>query len=386
MSQPIKFTGDAKLAGIRKTEDGYLVARVKCARTGIQYYNGDELGRPDLDRVALYRPEGEVFAKDSIHTYAGRPVTNNHPPVQVDASNWKQYACGDIGEDILRDGEYVNVPITMMDQALINDYEAGKKEISMGYKHNVEFTDGIAPCGTPYQAISRNLRMNHLAIVDRGRAGHECRVGDSNPVKWGVSPITINDDEVTKVTIKTQSVIVDGLKVETTDQGAQAIEKLQTVITAKDSELTTQSADHAKALAAKDAEIDAKNEEIKKLKDSALDDAQIDAKVAQRAALIGDASLIAGDAELKGSDDDVRKIALTAALGADSIEGKDSAYINARFDIAVEDAKSKQDAGNGSTFQKAVADSKGSNKGGQPANDNGQSEYEQDLQDAWKGE
>lgn len=374
-----KFTSDAKLTEIRETEDGFMVGRVRCARTGIQYYNADELGQEGGGVIALYRPENEVFAKDSLKTYAGKPFTNNHPPEAVDAKNWKQYAGGDIGEDVLRDGEYVNVSIAMMDKSLIDAYKAGKKELSMGYTHNVDFVDGVAPCGTPYQAISRDLKMNHLALVDRGRAGHECRVGDSSPVKWGVSPIT--NDEETKVTIITKNVIVDGLTVETTDAGAQAIDKLQKVVAAKDAEITTNAADHAKALAAKDAKIDAQATEIKTLKDSQLDDAAIDAKVAQRAELISDAKLISGDAELKGTDDEVRAIAVTEALGADSIDGKDAAYVNARFDIAVEDAK-KDSKDKTKPFQKAVKDSKGKVS----SNDNGQADYEQRTRDAWKPE
>jgi len=49
----------------RVTADGYMVAMPKAARIGMQDYMGSELGRPDLKVVRVYRPEEEVFNKDS---------------------------------------------------------------------------------------------------------------------------------------------------------------------------------------------------------------------------------------------------------------------------------------------------------------------------------
>lgn len=381
------FVDAAPVGAMRETRDGYIVAQVRCARTGIQYYNGDEVGRPDFGVVAIYRPEAEVFAADSLKSYVGRPLTDQHPPEPVTAKNWKKYAAGDIGQEIMRDGEYVSVPITMMDQAAIDSYKGGRKELSMGYTHNIEFVDGVAPCGTPYQGVSRNLRMNHIALVDKGRAGHECRVGDSaNSAKWGASPITFDNDEVTQVDKPIlKNVIVDGLSVQTTDQGAQAIDKLQKDNAALQAKLDAKDTDHAKALSAKDAELDAKDEKIKKLEDSQLSDADIDKRVADRAELVQKAKTLASDADFAGmSDDEVRKAAVVAIVGDKALEGKDQHYINARFDIECENAadSGSKNAGGAQAVADAVKDSKG--KGGQQAQDNGQAAYEQSLQDAWK--
>ena len=46
---------------IRTTADGYLVATPRIARTGIQIYNGAEVGRPEMPQVRIYRPPEEVF-------------------------------------------------------------------------------------------------------------------------------------------------------------------------------------------------------------------------------------------------------------------------------------------------------------------------------------
>ena len=71
-----RFIEDAQLSGSRITTDGYLVASVLCARTGIQDYLGEELDKPDMPIVKVYRPESSVFAKDhSLRLLASRRRT-----------------------------------------------------------------------------------------------------------------------------------------------------------------------------------------------------------------------------------------------------------------------------------------------------------------------
>ena len=140
------------------------------------------------------------------------------------------------------------------------------------------------------------------------------------------------------MTDKTQTVVVDGISIETTTQGAQVIARLQKQLSdsadaierkvaAKDAEI----AELNKQLAAKDAAIDAAKKDV-------LSDADLDARVEKRSQLLADAKAIAPDVETKGlSDADVRKAVVTKALGDAAIAGKPQSYIDARFDILVED-------------------------------------------------
>ena len=124
---------DAK--GFRITKDGYLVAEASLARTGIQLYSARELAMDgDPNRVVrVYRPPEEVFSAEAMTSYAHRPVTVDHPTQMIDAANWKQYAKGQTGDEVVRDGEYVRVPLLLMDAEAISDFNAGKKELSIGY-------------------------------------------------------------------------------------------------------------------------------------------------------------------------------------------------------------------------------------------------------------
>src|SRR5690606_31354603 len=105
------------LDGLRRTQDGYLVADAKVARTGIQIYTGREVdpenkhGLRDKATVRVYRPEEEVFAQDAMHSFAYRPVTDDHPTEMVTADNWKALAVGQTGGEVARDGEFVRVPL-----------------------------------------------------------------------------------------------------------------------------------------------------------------------------------------------------------------------------------------------------------------------------------
>lgn len=169
----------------RRTKDGYLVTRARAARDGIYEYLGAEVDPAGArvkanDTVRVYRPADEVFATDSVASFIARPVTNDHPSVPVTADNWKQHARGAV-MGALKDGQYLAFDLTVMDSAAIADIEAGKRELSNGYSCDLDWTAGTTPDGQAYDAIQRNIRGNHVAIVDRGRAGAECRIGDGLP-------------------------------------------------------------------------------------------------------------------------------------------------------------------------------------------------------------
>src|ERR1700722_2250288 len=170
------------LDGVHRSESGYLAAHAKVARTGVQVYHGSEVGKPNKERVTLYRPAEEVFHHDAMHSMAHRPVTLLHPPVMVDSKNWKKYAKGHTGDEIVRDGECVSVPITLMDQATIDAYDSGDAcELSMGYSTDIEWTAGVTPQGEAYDGVQRSIRANHLAFVPQARGGEKLRFGDAEP-------------------------------------------------------------------------------------------------------------------------------------------------------------------------------------------------------------
>lgn len=333
------LTDRVSVGKVRRTNDGYLVADAKVARTGIQLYAGAEVGRPDMDVVRVYRPPEEVFSQDAMHSYAYRPVTVEHPAKMVDASTWKSVAVGQTGGEVVRDGEFVRVPLVLMDAASIQAYDAGKRELSMGYSAEIVFGDGVTPDGQHYDAVQKQLRMNHLAVVDRARGGDQLRIGDGRTPGGKDRADNHSPKEKPMSDIKTRTILVDGLSVETTDAGAQAIAKLQSQL--KDAQSASEKlvSDHAAALADRDAKLAKVEAERDDLKAKVLSDADLDKRVQARADLIATAKAI-HDADYAGkSDADIRKAVVVAKLGDAAVQGKSEAYIDARFDILAEDAR-----------------------------------------------
>lgn len=120
--------------------------------------------------------------------------------------------------------------------------EDGKRELSAGYTCDLDWTPGKTPSGEAYDAVQKNIRINHVAIVQRGRAGQQVRIGDAS--KWGAAPISTMDKEKVTMSDALRTVVVDGLSVQTTDQGAQAIQKLQKDMESSAAKLVQMTADH----------------------------------------------------------------------------------------------------------------------------------------------
>lgn len=399
----MQFSDASLVAGTRRREDGSLLADVRIARTGVQTYLGAEVGKPDVPIVRVYRPGSEVFSRDTVSSAAHRPVTNDHPPTMVDSTNWKQFAVGQTADEVAGEGIFLRVPLMVSDGAAIRDIEAGKREVSAGYTCDLDWTAGMTSAGEAYDAIQKNIRLNHVAIVARGRAGSQVRIGDGAPdggkdrASWGAAPIT--DEAASKegpMAAELRKVMVDGLQVETTDAGSAAIDKLTkdrdsakdalanaekahgTALAAKDADIARLTAEHKTAIEKKDAELAAKDAAIDAEKAKVLSDADLDKRVTDRADLISKAKAIAKDVQTTGlSDAAIRKAVVVAKLGDAAVKDKSEAYIDARFDILADGATAAD------PFRETV-------RGGiQPTNDSAAptkayGEMVTNLQDAWK--
>ncbi len=347
----MNFTDAVAVSGTRRTTDGYLVAEARSVRTGIQLYAGSEVGKPEMSVVRVYRPADQVFADASLQSFTHAPVTMDHPAEAVTADNWKQLAVGEVSTAAKKDGEWVHLPLILKDAAAIQAVETGKRELSAGYTCELVFGDGVTPDGEAFNATQTNIKINHLAVVDKARAGSKARIGDG-AISWGVSPVT-NDQQPEKEKIMTlKTVTVDGIPVEVTDQGATVISTLQSRLADANTKFADAEKAHQTAIAAKDADLAKKDAEIDALKAKVLDEKALDEKVQARADLITVAKSIAKDVKTEGlTDAAIRKAVVSAKLGDAAIAGKADAYIDARFDILAEEASKNPDP-----FANAVRD------------------------------
>lgn len=243
----------------RITPEGYFVADALVGRANnIQEYRAAELGDAFADRdpnstVRVFRPEGEVFAVDSLQTASRLPITLDHPPgVMVDAKNWREFAKGETGEQILRDGEFIRVPIRVTDAGAVNAAASTHREFSLGYSAEIVAQAGVF-ADQAYDAVLSNIRYNHLAACRTARGGPELRITDERP------------PHVIQPKGNAMLVMIDGLQVDVTNPevASTAIARL---ITARDT--ATGALDEAQnTIAARDATIAERDASISNLTD-----------------------------------------------------------------------------------------------------------------------
>ncbi|MFS0771048.1 DUF2213 domain-containing protein [Sphingomonas sp. 1P08PE] len=168
----------------RRTADGYLAVRAKAARTGVYQYAGHEVdpdnkyGLRDQASVNVLRDDADVFDKRSVHSFIGKPITNDHPTEAVTASNWKDHA-GGVVMGAIRDGDHLAFDLMLTDADAIAKVDAGKRELSNGYSCDLVHGDFVASDGVRCAFKQTNIRGNHVAIVDKGRAGPACAIRDA---------------------------------------------------------------------------------------------------------------------------------------------------------------------------------------------------------------
>lgn len=315
----IKFTDNAPLGMVKDTADGFMIAMSRVARTGVQDYRASELGMSGNHIVRVNRPESAVFNKDAMASLTHAPVTVNHPAENVTADNWKDLAVGEVGEGILRDGEWLGVSLIVKDAKGIEAARSTHQEISMGY--TADIVD--APEGVDFDLEMTNIKFNHLALVPKGRAGAEARIGDGAH-NWGATPVIL--DKEVQMDIKT--IVVGDKAVQVAASDASTVEQVMR--------------DHKAEVEALKAEIEARDTTIGELKaenaDTAkkvMSDADIAAAVVARKAVTDKAAEFVKEFKDEGRAlADIKRNAVKAHFGDDAAAAEVSdAEINGIFRV-----------------------------------------------------
>lgn len=140
------------------------------ARTGSYQYLESEIkegGDPNTV-VEVFRTPEEVFNPMAMASFENKPFCDNHPDDDVTLDNYKDLqkgfmrnirrGTGDLSDCLLAD-------IIVTDKDTINEIRRGdKRELSLGYDTNLEQDESG-------RWVMKNIRGNHLALVDSGRAG-----------------------------------------------------------------------------------------------------------------------------------------------------------------------------------------------------------------------
>jgi uncharacterized protein len=182
MPNTLRFYTAEKLGPTQSlTPDGFLLCEgVPLARTGVLLYaDGEVPVEADSEGIIrVVREPEEVFSPTAIASFNGKPVTNDHPPTKVNPSNWKDYAVGIVlnprrGDGLHFDNDFLFADLLIHDKDAIEDIREGKREVSAGYDADYEQL-------RPGEGRQHLIVGNHVALVDKGRCGPRCSIGDQD--------------------------------------------------------------------------------------------------------------------------------------------------------------------------------------------------------------
>ena len=150
------------------TEEGYLIDHPIVTSVGIfEYTNPDGSTRREL------RLPEDVFAPESLASYKGKPIIITHDAGYVSKDNVEDETIGTILSAGYQDGDNVRAEIIIHNTDAMK--QSGLRELSLGYNLRLEETPGVWE-GQPYDAIQRDIVINHLALVGQARAGEQARL------------------------------------------------------------------------------------------------------------------------------------------------------------------------------------------------------------------
>lgn len=342
----VKRYDRAELRGspVRTSQD-FLLCSAYLSRAGVFEYR-----TPDGKTRYEFRPPEEVFSAESMASFSLAPLTLHHPPVEVSSSNVKSYGVGIVGETVEQDGQFLAGTVLVQAADAIKSVESGETvELSCGYTCDLEETPGEYE-GIKYDAVQRNIRGNHVALVDEGRAGPDVRLHlDSADAVMVGTPTQSKRRDSTAEVLNMEKIVINGVEYEVSPQVAQAFkafmekENAEKVATDEEQkkltdELAAAEKEKEQAQAKADA-AEARATAAEKARADAADPARVQELVRARVALERTAAPILGAAVTLDSMDDlaIKRAVVEKVRAGIKLDSKSDTYVEAAYDLAVQD-------------------------------------------------
>lgn len=328
----------------RLDHNGYLRVDAYATRAGVFVYH-----HPDGSVTRELRHPDEVFKQDSIDTLISRPVVDGHPQTgMVTAKNTKHLIVGWSGERIDRaEEDHAKVSLLITDEGAISNVNDGKKvELSCGYQADIIAEEGEYK-GEKYDHVQKNIVYNHIALVERGRAGRKARIyldtDDSGISQEMDTEIERAKPESEKVIMKTVKLKRDAVQTKHFKLDAQNIEveeSQESVVTGVLSHLDS-AIGTIKKLEAEYETLQGKYDGLKEKSDQAISPERLDALARERADLCGVAKYIGLEKFDSLTNPELKKAIVQKSNPDMDLAEKSEAYIEGRYDSVVE--KIRQD-------------------------------------------
>ena len=145
---------------------------------GREIPNWQRLGLNPDSIYKLYRPAAEI--KKAVESCNGIPIQLEHHEDLADAPA-KETRIGSTGTDGEFIAPYLVNSLHFTDADAIKRIQDGSmRELSLCYRYEPVAKRGTFD-GEDYDLVMTNLSCNHVALVEKGRAGHDVFVKDSKP-------------------------------------------------------------------------------------------------------------------------------------------------------------------------------------------------------------
>lgn len=328
------------------TDEGYIRGNAVVTRTGIFLYNNAD----GSVRRELRHPE-DVWNEESIASMSLIPMTNNHPAEKlVNANNFKNLAIGFTGETIKKDGDFIIAPFVITDQDAVDWVQnQGRKELSLGYTVDLHEENGSYN-GEPYDFRQKNIRYNHLAIVNNARAGSDARIALDSQDTVEILLTEVNKMAKRKIKIDEEEVMVEPQTADYVERLIADLKNLQDEKRRVDDEIKMIQDKLERAEGERDS-MRAKMDEPKE-KDGASgiamdsNSASFQSAVKERVKVLQMAEQTLEKSKKTNLDSmnnlDIKKAVIAQCRKTISLDGKSPAYIDAMFDTIVDDKASNK--------------------------------------------
>lgn len=168
--------------------NGFLhVSLSHISKETVNPYYGYEIPNAEgLDPNKIYQGyrSGKALS-DGAKTFNGLPILWDHHFEHAESPQ-KEFRIGSLGTDAKFNAPYLDNSLIFTDARAIKAIENGQKvELSAAYMFDPVFEPGTFE-GQPYDFIMTNIRGNHVALVDEGRAGPDVVVADAKPKNRGM--------------------------------------------------------------------------------------------------------------------------------------------------------------------------------------------------------
>lgn len=154
---------------------------VPMTKIGVFPYLGRNIS-PELDPDKIYqvlRPEEELTNPETLKSLEAIPFVIDHTMIGEGFTPPEDKGIeGTTLKNVKIKGDLITNDLTAYTDRCKEAIDGGKRDLSMGYRCRYDLTPGEYK-GQHYDAVQRDIRFNHIALVEEGRMGAECRVTDS---------------------------------------------------------------------------------------------------------------------------------------------------------------------------------------------------------------